>query len=207
MPSSQPTDRTDRESATALDRSAGWRSGALVVMALVVAALIPGCLNVALRDTPGPSAPYGYEESFAEFLDVPYPATMTLEKGDTFTYTRRGVLAGVVTLVGKMTVEELGAYYDEHLPPHGWSPLSEAQNVKLVSTWTRGDKTLTIIATPIVMAIGGNLRVELWVAAPHTRADLGNRAVYRRTDEPSDPVLRTGPVRGGGGGGFGEEDI
>jgi hypothetical protein len=56
------------------------------------------------------------------------------------------------------------------------------------------------------MVIGGNLRVELWVAAPHTKGDLGNRTVYQRTDEPGDPIIRTRPIRGGSSG-FEEEDI
>jgi hypothetical protein len=184
-----------------------------ILLAILLAALVPsltGCLTVAIRDSSGPSAPTPDEESFAEFMDVPYPAIMTLEKDDTYTYTRRDVQAGVVTVMGRMTVDELGAFYDEHLPSHGWLPVAEAQSVKLVSTWTKGSKVLTIIATPIVMAIGGNLRVELWVAAPHTKADLGQRTVYRSAHD-GEPLVKTKPVRGGGGGAkkgdISEEDI
>jgi hypothetical protein len=146
------------------------------------------------------------DESFAEFMDVPYPAVMTLEKAGTYSYSRRDVKAGVVTVMGKMTIDELGAFFDTHLPNHGWAPLAEAQSVKLVSTWTKGGKALTIIATPIVMAIGGNLRVELWVGAPHTKGDLGQRIIYKATDEPKEPIVQTKPIRGGKGG-INEENI
>ncbi|MDR2455899.1 MAG: hypothetical protein LBE49_04815 [Deltaproteobacteria bacterium] len=167
---------------------------------------LSGCVTVALRDTSGPNAATIDDESFAEFMDVPYPAIMTLEKDGTFSYMRREAKAGVVTVMGKMTVDELGAFYDAHLPGHGWSPVAEAQSNKLVSTWTKGGRALTIIATPIVMAIGGNLRVELWVGAPHTKGDLGHRVVYRSTDEGSNPVIQTRPIRGNKGG-ISEEDI
>jgi hypothetical protein len=91
---------------------------------------------------------------------------------------RRGVLSGVVTVVGKFSADELGAYYDQHLPSHGWSPLAEAQSSKLVSTWTKGNKVLTIITTNVTFSIGTDIRVELWVAPPHTKGDLGQRVVY-----------------------------
>jgi hypothetical protein len=167
----------------------------ILAAALLAATFLTGCLTVAVRDSSGPQAPTAGEESFAEFMDVPYPATMTLEKGDTFSYSRRDIQAGVVTVIGRMTVDELGAYYDGHLPGHGWAPLAEAQNVKLVSTWTKGSKVLTIIATPIVMAIGGNLRVEMWVAPPHTKSDLGQRSVYRSDQDGGDPLVKTTPTR------------
>ena len=178
----------------------------LALLAALVVGLA-GCLTVAVRDTSGPSAPTADEESFAEFMDVPYPAIMALERDDTFTYTRRDIQAGVVTVMGRMTVDELGAFYYDHLPGHGWSPLAEAQSVKLVSTWTKGGKVLTIIATPIIMAIGGNIRVELWVAPPHTRADLGQRAVYRNTGEAREPMVKTKPTRSNRKDGIDEENI
>ncbi|MDR1656103.1 MAG: hypothetical protein LBT47_00920 [Deltaproteobacteria bacterium] len=174
----------------------------LLVLAGLAAA---GCLNVAIKDTSGPKAPSRDEESFAEFLDVPYPATMTLEKDNTFTYSRRDILAGVVTVVGRMTVDELADYYDNHLPSYGWSPLAEAQNIKLVSTWTKGGKVLTVVATPIIMAIGGNLRVELWVAPPHTKGDLGNRLRYQNSESGQKPYS-TKPIRNKNGS-FDEENI
>jgi hypothetical protein len=179
----------------------------LLAWLTVLTLTLGGCL-VAIRDTSGPSAPTPDDESFAEFMDVPYPAVMALEKDDTYIYTRRDVRAGVVTLLGRMTVEELGAYYDAHLPSHGWTPVAEAQNIKLVSTWVKGGKILTIIATPVIMAIGGNLRVELWVGAPRSQADLGHRPIYRST-EGGEPIIRTTPVRGSGSrsGGIDEENI
>ena len=178
---------------------------AALLMGLMAA--LSGCVTLALRDTSGPMAPTSDEESFAEFMDVPYPATMTLEKDATFSYTRREVKAGVVTVIGKMTVDEIGYFYDTHLPGHGWSPVAEAQSLKLVSTWTKGGKVLTIIATPIVMAIGGNLRLELWVGAPHTKGDLGQRTVYQSTGGDKGPLVETKPIRRGKNNNIEEEDL
>ena len=178
----------------------------LLALSFALIAALSGCVTMAIRDTKGPMASTSDEESFAEFMDVPYPAVMTLERDSTFSYSRREVKAGVVTVLGKMTVDELGAFYDSHLPSHGWSPLVEAQSKKLVSTWTKGGKVLTIIATPVIMAIGGNLRVELWVAPPHTKGDLGSRIVYRSSDEGKAPIVQTKPIRGNKGG-INEENI
>ncbi|UQZ89742.1 hypothetical protein C4J81_11200 [Deltaproteobacteria bacterium Smac51] len=121
------------------------------------------------------------EESFAEFSDVPYPANMSFSKKDSFTYSRRGVFSGLVVVSGRMNVDELGAYYDLHLPGHGWSPVAEVHySSALVSTWKKGDKVLTIIGKPVSFSIGSDLRVELWVAPPHTKDDLGQRVAYQK---------------------------
>jgi hypothetical protein len=133
-------------------------------------------------------------ESFAEFLDVPYPSIMGLDRSATFTYQRRGVMAGTVVVAGRMTLDEVGEYYDLHLPNHGWSPKAEAQGAKLVSTWVKGDKTLTIIASSAFAITGQDSRVELWVQAPFTKEDLGHRVIYRKSPEKKE-VYTTTPQR------------
>jgi hypothetical protein len=141
-------------------------------------------------------------------MDVPYPAVMTLESKNTFSYSRKNIQAGVVSVVGHLSTDEIGAYYDSHLPNHGWTPLAEAQSSKLVSTWTKGQKVLTIIASPLTLSLGSNLRLELWVAPPHTKADLSQRIVYGSTAPVEDPVIQTNPIRGGKQEGeFSQEDI
>jgi hypothetical protein len=191
------TRKTEIPSGTFKDRfgEAGPSRLPLLAFLLALAVAMGGC-QMAIRDSRGPSAPMPDEESFAEFMDVPFPAVMTLERDDTYTYTRKEVKAGVVTVLGRMTVEELGAFYDNHLPNHGWRPVAEAQSVKLVSSWFKEGRVLTIIATPVVMAIGGNLRVELWVAPPRSASDLGHRTIYRSTGD-SEPLLKTKPIRWG----------
>ncbi len=121
------------------------------------------------------------EESFAEFRDVPYPANFSFSKKDSFTYHRRGILSGLVVVSGRMTVDELGAYYDLRLPGHGWSPVADIHySSALVSTWKKGDKTLTIVGRPVSFALADEVKVELWVAPPHTRDDLGQRVNYQK---------------------------
>jgi hypothetical protein len=177
---------------------------------LILACLLSlvGCVNVALTKTRGESAPTAEGESFAEFMDIPYPSVMALETKNTFTYTRRGIQAGVVTVVGNLSADEIGAYYDSHLPNHGWTPLAEAQSAKLVSTWTKGQKVLTIISSPLTLSLGSDTRLELWVAPPHTKNDLGERIVYDSTAPREEPVIKTAPIRGGEKKGeFTEKDI
>ena len=121
------------------------------------------------------------EESFAEFRDVPYPANFSFSKKDSFTYSRRGVLSGLVVVSGRMNVDELGAYYDLHLPGHGWSPAADIHySSALVSTWKKGDKILTIVGRPSSFSLADEVKVELWVAPPYTKDDLGQRVVYRK---------------------------
>ncbi|MDR2386051.1 MAG: hypothetical protein LBE80_00515 [Deltaproteobacteria bacterium] len=169
---------------------------------------LSGCgINFAIKDTRGESAPTADAESFAEIMDVPYPSVMTLERKNTFTYTRKGIQAGVISVVGHLTTDEIGAYYDSHLPDHGWQPRAEAQSGKLVSTWVKGNRVLTIIASPLTLSLGSDLRLELWVAPPHTQADLGKRVVYDSSAPSGDPVVETKPIRGGKKNGFSEEDI
>jgi hypothetical protein len=139
-------------------------------------------------------------------MDVPYPSTMTLEKKNTYTYTRKGIQAGVISVVGHLTTDEIGAYYDSHLPNHGWQPRAEAQSGKLVSTWAKGQRVLTIIASPLTLSLGSDLRLELWVAPPHTKADLGQRVVYDSSAPSGDPIVETKPIRGNKGT-FSQEDI
>ncbi|MDR1545792.1 MAG: hypothetical protein LBU12_03585 [Deltaproteobacteria bacterium] len=174
-------------------RSAGWRLLAAAWAALWLA----GCLTIGnfggsngSGGSGGASAKDG--ESFYDFMDVPFPSAMSLDSSGTFTYSRRGVLSGVVAVVGRMNVEELGAWFDVHLPSYGWSPLAEAQNVKLVSTWTKGAAVLTLIASPVTLSLGGDVRLELWVAPPHLKSDLGKRVVYETT---GGKARSTTPVR------------
>ena len=120
------------------------------------------------------------DESFADFMDVPYPANMSFQKKESFSYTRRNVLSGVAVATGTMNIDEVGAYYDQHLPPHGWTPVAEAQSSALVSTWKKDDKYLTIFAKPESFSLTSSLRLELWVEAPHLNSDLGQRVIYQK---------------------------
>jgi hypothetical protein len=177
-----------------------------IFLVMTCLTLFSGCLT--LSDTRRSASPPPDGESYSEFMDVPYPSFMTLESKNSFTYTRKGVKAGVVSVVGRMSADEIGAYYDSHLPGHGWTPLAEAQSGKLISTWTKGQKALTIIATPLNLSLSGDIRVELWVAPPHTKGDLDQRIVYDSGPSQAEPVVETKPVRGGKKrGSFSEEDI
>jgi hypothetical protein len=133
-------------------------------------------------------------ESFAEFLDVPYPSIMGLDRQATFTYNRRGVLAGTVVVAGRMTLDEVGEYFDLHLPSHGWTPLAEGQGAKLVTTWVKDKKVLTIIASSVFAIAGQDTRVEIWVQAPFNKSDLGHRVVYRKSPEKRE-IFSTTPQR------------
>jgi hypothetical protein len=158
---------------------------------------LAGCVKPIL-------APYGggkdkqvtEGESFAEFLDVPYPSVMGLDRSATFTYSRRGVLAGTIVVAGRMTVDEVGEYYDSHLPSHGWTPLAEAQGPKLISTWVKDKKVLTIIVSSVfAIATGKDSRIELWVSPPRSKADLGQRVLYKKSSETKGEIYSTKPIR------------
>ena len=159
------------------------------------------------------------EESFAEFRDVPYPANMSFNKQESFTYSRRDVTSGLVVVSGRMNVDELGAYYDLHLPGHGWSPLADIHySSALVSTWKKGNKVLTVVGRPVAFSIGSDLKVELWVAPPYTKDDLGERTAYQKPTvrEPAssnagsgffDGLFSGGSGKSGSGSSVTEEDI
>lgn len=164
-------------------------------IALVLFALLSlsGCVEKVTAPFTAPPVNRD-EESFAEFSDVPYPAHLKFSKGDSFTYQRRGMLSGLVVVSGRMNLDELGAYFDTHLPGHGWSPLSDIQySSALVSTWKKGDKILTVVGRPSALSIVGEVKVELWVAPPYTADDLGKRVVYQK------PASRESSSSGGGG--------
>jgi hypothetical protein len=140
------------------------------------------------------------DENFQDFMDVPYPSAMTLEKSRVEIYERRGITCGTYSVLGSLSSDELMDYYDRHLPPHGWAPQAEAQTEKeIISTWIKGNKTLTIETTKVTLSIGADTRVKIWVASPHTKGDLGKRVIYRDTADPG-KTWTTTPLRQGGGG-------
>jgi hypothetical protein len=63
-----------------------------------------------------------------------------------------------------------------------------------------GSKVLTVITNPVTFSIGGSTRLELWIAPPHTKADLTQRVVYDSTGPRNEPIYQTTPIRGGGSG-------
>jgi hypothetical protein len=152
------------------------------------------------------------DENFQDFMDIPYPSEMTIEKNKTEVFTRRNVLSGHISIVGPLSNDELLDYYDRHLPHHGWTPHAEVQlESETVSTWAKPGKTLTIIATKPALSIGVKSRIDLYVAPPHTEADLGHRTIYLDTT-PSGSSYSTTPIRESGLGGrrssgIGEEDL
>ncbi|MDR2405144.1 MAG: hypothetical protein LBE27_02095 [Deltaproteobacteria bacterium] len=149
------------------------------------------------------------DENFQDFLDVPYPSAMTVEKSKVQVYDRRGVLSGTYSILGKLSPDEILDYYDRHLPKHGWQPLSEAQTEsEIISTWTKGNKTLIIQTSKVTLAIGADTRAKIWVAPPHTKSDLGKRVIYRDTSEPGKSWSTT-PIRQpkGGHGDVHEENL
>ncbi|MDR1080869.1 MAG: hypothetical protein LBQ79_07860 [Deltaproteobacteria bacterium] len=144
------------------------------------------------------------DENFQDFLDVPYPSDMAVEKGQTYVYTRREVLSGKVSLVGSLSTDEILDYFDRHLPKHGWNPRSEVTARKVtVSTWSKGSKTLTIIAEDLTLAVGARTRAALYVAPPHTSGDLGHRTIYQSTVREHGEKYSTTPLRTGTGGSSG----
>jgi hypothetical protein len=169
-----------------------------------------------LAITPGSSDDHVYtsreNENFQDFMDVPFPSEMTIEKSKVNVFTRRNVLSGHISITGSLTNDELLDYYDRHLPSHGWTPHSEVQtNNETVSTWAKPDKTLTIMATKPTLSLGAKSRIDLWIAPPHTKSDLGNRTIYEESSSGSKSYSTT-PIRDGGSSGtrssaIGEEDI
>ncbi|MDR2422254.1 MAG: hypothetical protein LBE01_02620 [Deltaproteobacteria bacterium] len=165
---------------------------------------LTACLKPVLAPFGGKDAPVLEGESFAEFLDVPYPSVMGLDRQSTFAYDRRGVHSGTFVVVGRMTLDEVGEYFDLHLPAHGWTPLAEAQGPKLVSTWVKEKKVLTIVVSQAFAIAGQDSRVEIWVSPPRYQSDLGQRVVYKKPPEPG-KTRSTTPIRRSGG--VSEEDI
>ncbi|MGL4209867.1 MAG: hypothetical protein ACRCTY_10840 [Candidatus Adiutrix sp.] len=155
--------------------------GLSLIFLLMVASALAACVQTV--KAPFTSTSVGRDiESFAEFKDVPYPSNMSFLKSESFTYTRRGTLAGVVVVSGRMTKDEVGAFYDAHLPNHGWAPLAEVNyNTSLVASWAKDNKVLTIITRPLPLAVTPEIKVELWVAPPHTKDDLGRRTIYQHS--------------------------
>jgi hypothetical protein len=179
-----------------------------IILSLVLLALgLAGCVRPVLAPFGGKGSPPVLEgESFAEFLDLPYPSAMGLDRSATFTYERRGVKAGTVVVAGRMTMDEVGEYFDLHLPSHGWSPVAEAQGPKIVSTWVKGDKYLTIIVSPAFAITGQDSRIEMWISPPHLKSDLGKRVVYQKPNERRE-IFSTKPQRKSKDGEVSEEDL
>ncbi|MDR2198599.1 MAG: hypothetical protein LBR53_03915 [Deltaproteobacteria bacterium] len=182
------------------------------VLAAAVSLLFASCTTILAPG--GKPDPYQRDdENFQDFLDVPYPSALSLEKAKTEVYERRGVLSGSISLLGKLSPDELMDYYDRHLPPHGWSPLGEVQTEnEIVSTWVKGNKTLTLDCSKVTLALGADVRLRILVQPPHTKADLGKRVIYRDTSEPgrtwsTTPQRERGGGSYGGGGHVSEEDI
>jgi hypothetical protein len=180
----------------------------LSAQALFSALFLVSCV-LAITPT-GPNYSGREDENFQDFMDVPFPSEMTVEKNKTVVFTRRDVLSGHISIVGPLTNDELLDYYDRRLPAHGWTPHAEVQtNSETVSTWAKPGKTLTIMATKPTISIGVKSRIDIWVAPPHTKNDLGHRVIY--TDSLSGSKnYSTTPIRegkGSSGRGIGEEDI
>ncbi|MDR1036685.1 MAG: hypothetical protein LBT40_08965 [Deltaproteobacteria bacterium] len=184
--------------------------------ALLLIAPLALCVScfAALTSTK-PSETHRDDENYQDFMDVPFPSEMAVEKGQTYIYTRRDVMSGRVSLVGSLSTDEILNYFDRHLPGHGWNPRSEVTARKVtVSTWSKGNKTLTIVAEDLTLAVGARTRAVLYVAPPHTSGDLGHRTIYQSTEREhgekySTTPIRTGSGSGGGSSGHGyqEEDL
>jgi hypothetical protein len=179
------------------------KSAQVAFFLLVLAFGLSGCVRPVLAPFGGSKPPVD-GESFAEFLDVPYPSNMGLDRSLTFTYERRGVLSGTIVVAGRLTMDEAAAYFDLHLPGHGWVPVAEAQGQKIVSTWRKGQKYLTIIVSPAFAIAGQDSRIEIWVAPPRSESDLGKRVIYKKPAESKE--RSTTPIRGRGGD-IREEDL
>ncbi len=179
---------------------------------VLFAVILSGCVEKVAAPFTGPPV-NREEESFAEFRDVPYPSNLSFDKKSSFTYQRRGVLSGVVALSGSMTVDEAGAWYDAHLPGHGWRPLADIQfSTALFSTWKKGDKVLTVVGRPSSLSsVSGGLNLQLWVAPPYTEDDLGHRVVYQKEKSSGggilDELLSTGSSSKKSDNSVTEEDI
>ncbi|MDR3152764.1 MAG: hypothetical protein LBW85_00490 [Deltaproteobacteria bacterium] len=189
---------------TALPCPEAASRGAALARLLLAAPLLLCMSCIAAITSAKPDDSRRDDENFQDFMDVPFPSDMTLEKGKTFTYTRRDVLSGTISAVGPLSTDEILDYYDRHLPRHGWAPRAEVTAGKVtVSTWSKSSKTLTIIAEEVTIAVGARSRAILYVAPPHTQGDLGNRTVYQSTERKHGEDFSTTPIRGGGGGGGG----
>ncbi|MDR1039474.1 MAG: hypothetical protein LBR80_04770 [Deltaproteobacteria bacterium] len=182
---------------------------------LLLAAPIALCVSCFAALAPSsPDQTRRDDENFQDFLDVPFPSEMAVEKGESVLYTRRDVLSGRISLVGTLSTDEILEYFDRHLPGHGWTPRAEVTARKVtVSTWSKGTKTLTVVAEELTLSVGARSRTVLYMAPPHTQDDLGHRTVYQSTERAHGERYSTVPIRGGGGsggssrGGYSEEDL
>ncbi|MDR2351903.1 MAG: hypothetical protein LBF22_01870 [Deltaproteobacteria bacterium] len=175
----------------------------LIMIVLIEVAFFASCTTF-LAPARNQDASHREDENFQDFLDVPYPSAMTVEKSKVQVYERRGVLCGTYSILGKLSPDEIMDYFDRHLPNYGWSPHSEVQiENDILSTWTKGNKTLSILTSKVTLSIGADSRARIFVAAPHTKSDLGKRVIYRSTSEPGRSWATT-PIRHPKGG---SEDV
>jgi hypothetical protein len=191
----------------------GFRSAPFAAVLLaVLSLLLTASCSFSLSNAGDEYVPPPENENFQDFTDVPYPTEMSVEKGKTVVFTRRDVLSGRVSVTGPLTNDELLDYFDRHLPGHGWTPHSEVRTPdETVSTWAKPGKTLTLMVTKPTLSLGVKSRVDIFVAPPHTKDDLGKRTVYESSKSGS-KTYSTTPIRTPGSSGtrttgIGEEDI
>ncbi|KXS56213.1 MAG: hypothetical protein AMR96_03935 [Candidatus Adiutrix intracellularis] len=166
--------------------------------------ILTGCLEGLPQLFTEPK-PNPQKESFAEFVDVPYPTHLIYNRRESYTFKRRNKLYGLVTVSGKMNLDEAGDYFDAHLPGHGWQPRAKVSySLALVSTWTKGDQTLTVVGRPAALTLTSEIRLELWVAPLHTADDLNQRVIYQ---PPTSGTEAKNPAKNTLRKGISEEDI
>jgi hypothetical protein len=100
--------------------------------------------------------------AYFDFSDVKTPGSMTLDRDESFVYETNSVRAGVLALSGSASMEEILAFYEDHMPRDGWTMLSSFKYQKNVLIFTKTDKVCLITThRPNLLS---KTALEVWVA-------------------------------------------
>lgn len=112
-------------------KAMGLKLKTLLVLILAVILAGSGCSVLKSKKGPGASTPGVAVQSsqsqtvYMDFGDVLLPKELKVDNDNSFIFSTAGLIAGVLTLKGRVEAESLIAFFENRMPEDGWQMISE----------------------------------------------------------------------------------
>ncbi|MDP2647112.1 MAG: hypothetical protein Q8P24_19425 [Desulfobacterales bacterium] len=129
-----------------MEKTRRHRAIGVLVFLTVLLLLMAGCSRLKPRNDPGSAGLVQKERGsvYYDFGDIPVPRELKMDKGLSFVFRAPGFSAGVLSLYGRVEVNSLINFFDQHMARDNWRPVSSFKSPRTIMLFNKENRWCVI---------------------------------------------------------------
>ena len=136
---------------------------------VVIFLTISGCANITSLNKGATKAKKGPTPSYYDFGDVLIPKELKINKKLSFVYRTPGFTTGVLTLMGRVDINSLIAFFENNMVKDNWREISSFKSPRTIMLFQKENRFCVIN----IIDEEPKVRVDIWVSPTFEGNDSG----------------------------------